>query len=780
VKGLFILLFILFLYREGATQNDSTLILLPERLGEKDIVVRSSMMQKTRALSATRAPEPIDGLPFTIYVVTAEDILRNGFVTLGDVLHAAPGIRVSKTGHALEGETFLMRGMSGNQYVEILINDVPIKPGTALGMPIGAQLPVRQAERIEIFYGAAAALYGNEACAGVVNIILKETERPVYTQADLSFGNNGYNSLDIMFGGKLGKDKDILRYSIYGSNTIREKTDVFYDASLFNTKNYLPFGLDSSIYTRLANYRPVEDDVNTAQTAPIPHESRLLGFNLAWRGLQFSYNRMTRFEHSALGLNPLAVSWSNPSNLFQERMESFVLSLKRQRNKKLIYSTLSFLQYKIANTSTTTHIFDRLSAVDYLLELPFINTEQERLTQLQESYQIFASRERYNVANGADARFETRFSTNMGKRWYLQTGVQANLSVGTPPLGHYTLPIEVNLAGSFGTGRVRPFDPVFKSDLDGNGFAQLEYTGGRIYAILGGAVNYSFNYGLLPVPRAALLYRIDSSWSLRANASGGFRRPSLYARSASYFYSANDFVQAGAEGFEKSETTYSGELGIRYARGKLFSEALLFYQRADNLIRNGDLRQEPGIVPTSRYGFANAPGRALSHWGIQGLFRSQSFQVQAVAGKKKYRLSSRNEFFIQYARGREWFGDDKRLFEEVLNMPKWITQFRTIFSINKLQFMLSSNRQTSVLRKSVVYRDRFQLPKQPSERNPTFRTWDMTARIYLSNYFSLYFVGQNIFNRHVSGLDATGTPDDLLYNPQQRRLFRLGASYNMN
>jgi hypothetical protein len=37
-----------------------------------------------------------------------------------------------------------------------------------------------------------------------------------------------------------------------------------------------------------------------------------------------------------------------------------------------------------------------------------------------------------------------------------------------------------------------------------------------------------------------------------------------------------------------------------------------------------------------------------------------------------------------------------------------------------------------------------------------------------------------MFNRHYSGLDATGTTDDLLYNPQQGRLVHLGVNYNMN
>ena len=229
-----LLLICLFLH----AQNDTTLLLAPERLTEKDLIAQNPDLQKTKVISASRSPEDLDEVPFTMWVVTAEDILRNGYVTLGDVLRAAPGIRVSQPGNAMEGETFLMRGLSGNQYVKILINDVPVKPSIALGMPIGAQIPIRQAERIEVLYGPTSAIYGNEACAGVVNIILKETERPIFTQADLAFGNYGYNSLDLTFGGKLGKDKKIFRFSLYGSSTVREKTDLYYDRNLFNANNY--------------------------------------------------------------------------------------------------------------------------------------------------------------------------------------------------------------------------------------------------------------------------------------------------------------------------------------------------------------------------------------------------------------------------------------------------------------------------------------------------------------------------------------------------------------
>ena len=235
-----ITLLLLLLPFAAAAQVDTSLMLRPERLRIGDILTRDTRIEENMAISATRTLENIYEVPYTMWVITASDILLNGFVTLTDVLKAAPGIRVSQPGNALEGETFMMRGLSGNQYVKILINDIPVKPGGAPGMPIGAQLPIRQAERIEVYYGPNGTLYGNEACAGVVNIIVKETDRPIFTQADLGFGKYGYNSLDLTFGGRLGRDKNSFRFTIDGSSTVCDNTVQYIDSVLCDTSNYLP------------------------------------------------------------------------------------------------------------------------------------------------------------------------------------------------------------------------------------------------------------------------------------------------------------------------------------------------------------------------------------------------------------------------------------------------------------------------------------------------------------------------------------------------------------
>ena len=98
-----------------------------DRLGRGDISIDSELVDQQRVVSASRTLKSVEELPFTIYVVTKEEIFKNGYTTLVDVLKSVPGIKVSQPGSALEGETFLMRGLLGNSYTKILVNDLEDK-----------------------------------------------------------------------------------------------------------------------------------------------------------------------------------------------------------------------------------------------------------------------------------------------------------------------------------------------------------------------------------------------------------------------------------------------------------------------------------------------------------------------------------------------------------------------------------------------------------------------------------------------------------------------------
>ncbi|MDO8368971.1 MAG: TonB-dependent receptor [Saprospiraceae bacterium] len=769
-------------------QNDSTLLLAPERLTERDILPRDLSKKKTVAISATRSLDAVEEVPFTTVVFTAEDILRNGFVTLTDVLKAAPGIRVSQPGNAVEGETFIVRGLSGNQYMKVLINDVPIKPSLALGMPIGAQLPIRQAERIEILYGPAGAIYGDETCAGVMNIILKESERPVYTQADLGFGRFGYNSLDLMFGGKFGKDKKIFRFSLYGSSTVRDRTDIFYDQDLYNTNKYLPLGLDSSLYRRIPNFRAASADPSDSfpRFSQIPHESRMFGINLTWRWLHFTYHRMQRFDHTSLGISPLAVAYANPSNQLSERIETFTLGFKGQRKRRSTYTNLSFQRYTVDNTSSTTYIFDQLSAANYRTRGGPALSDTARAALLRNIYNWYASEERFATANGLDARIESRMSVLIGKRKRMQfdAGAQANLGAGVPLVTYLNAPVEIAIDGNVMPNIIQPIHTNQQAQVGfhGFGFSQLSWRGKHLHVVGGGSASIRLGEGGVLAPRLGALYRLDSNWTFRANVATGIRHASLYGSAHTYqIVPQSGFVLQPGNPDPQPEKTYASEAAIRYTTRRGSSlEGLLFWQEAHNLYRPGYLVDEPGIVYSQSYGFRNAPGLALSMWGFQGNFRSGSLVIPLTIDKKKeVPLTNRMEFFVQYARGREWFGYDFPSTNEVRNQPKWHTQFRYYFKAGKkFELVISSNQQGSTLRKSVIFQDIYRLPER--SRLDKFTTWDFMSRLYLSNHFLVYFHVINVFDRHYAGIDATGTPDDLIYNPQQGRQWRLGVNYNMN
>ena len=150
-------------------------------------------------------------------------------------------------------------------------------------MPIGAQLPIKEAERIEIIFGPGASIYGADASAGVINIITSQTERPIYAQADLSIGSNQYNHLSVMFGGKIGKGKRILKFAVYGSNTEFDKWNVDFDVpDLYNPQSYS--GVEDSSFLFIPNYT---GSIDLAEISDLPHLSKSLGIQLKYRSLNF-------------------------------------------------------------------------------------------------------------------------------------------------------------------------------------------------------------------------------------------------------------------------------------------------------------------------------------------------------------------------------------------------------------------------------------------------------------------------------------------------------------
>lgn len=120
----------------------------------------------------------------SVQVITREDIDRTGELSIADVLRSAAGnsfgsISESSGSTAQSQSTISLRGL-GEGRTLVLINGirVPVSPSGSDTGPAGAvnlnAIPAAIVERVEITADGASAIYGSDAIAGVVNIILKE------------------------------------------------------------------------------------------------------------------------------------------------------------------------------------------------------------------------------------------------------------------------------------------------------------------------------------------------------------------------------------------------------------------------------------------------------------------------------------------------------------------------------------------------------------------------------------------------------------------------------
>ena len=94
-------------------------------------------------------------------------------VALIEGLTFSPGLRIENNCQNCGFSQVRMNGMEG-PYSQILINSRPIFSGLAgvYGLEL---IPANMIERIEVVRGGGSALYGSNAIAGVINIILKES-----------------------------------------------------------------------------------------------------------------------------------------------------------------------------------------------------------------------------------------------------------------------------------------------------------------------------------------------------------------------------------------------------------------------------------------------------------------------------------------------------------------------------------------------------------------------------------------------------------------------------
>jgi hemoglobin/transferrin/lactoferrin receptor protein len=737
-----------------------------------------------KVVSASRSARKIEDLPVTIHVVTSEQIILNGYITLVDVLKSLPSIKISQPGSAENGEMFMMRGMVGNQYTKILVDNVPLKPSVTTGLPLESYLPIRQAERIEIIYGPASALYGADAAIGVINIITKKPKSSVFSQADIYMGEYGYKYTNFHVGGKAGRNTKILEYSFFGNFMEKHDMNIFNDTLVYHPLSYLeqhglqfdfgdrvykPTELNAEILNRyiipmqmffhgMPNY---QGSVSMPEISNIPSESNLMGFNLKYKKWNISVLNMYRKTHSSLGLSSYLFKYSSPQYYMADR------NLKMSFNYNTTFGRIN------SNTNVILsgyHLDENSSyGVNFIPSFTRCYQYSESLDAFFE--QIFTYNHKFLEVIGG---ISSQFSNNLPLTNYSQKPYVYDYQI----LPSVEIKIDTSNYEMFG---INPYAYVFMS-----GFMQV-YFDLRKFKIVGGIrqeYNTLFSESISN-PRLAILYSINNNHSLRLSTGKAYKPPAgnllfqslafpnnIDGETDSVHYATVPNPKLLPEYFESHEFGYRGNFFNR----NLWVDFALYYNTVDNLIVSNYIDPRGtyinAVVPEGNELariFVNTKEATTRFYGID-----IAITIRNIYAPKNVniRLSS------SYTNGKETLSTNESI-QYLRGIPSYMFKINISGNPSRKTYLNIENTIMSGWQRSFLpYRDYYTFPEYPDIKG--YFNMDITYGYRIHNNLNCFVKIVNVFDSNYGGIDATSLDVDLRYNPQLGRSIRYGLSFIMN
>jgi iron complex outermembrane recepter protein len=160
---------------------------------------------------ASRHGERLMDVPAAVYVLTGDELRRQGVQTIQDALRMVPGFHVAQW--RTQGWDVASRGFTGGlseQNQSFMSQLLLMVDGVSLYSPAMAgiwwpllDIPIQDIERIEIIRGPAGTLWGTNAMNGVVHVITKHARDTQGARADALAGTT-ITSGDASYGSRLG------------------------------------------------------------------------------------------------------------------------------------------------------------------------------------------------------------------------------------------------------------------------------------------------------------------------------------------------------------------------------------------------------------------------------------------------------------------------------------------------------------------------------------------------------------------------------------------------
>jgi iron complex outermembrane recepter protein len=172
-------------------------------------------LAKVEVTSVSKSAQSLDSAPASIYVITHEEILRSGVLSVPEALRLAPNLQVEQINS--QEYQISARGFGSNLELQnfsnkilILIDGRSVYNPLFSGVAYDAQdVVMDDVDRIEVISGPGATLWGANAMNGVINIITRSAHDSQGALLRASAGDQE-NALTARYGGAFG-DGDAYR-----------------------------------------------------------------------------------------------------------------------------------------------------------------------------------------------------------------------------------------------------------------------------------------------------------------------------------------------------------------------------------------------------------------------------------------------------------------------------------------------------------------------------------------------------------------------------------------
>lgn len=480
---------------DGMHEKEITVNKSRNELGELDIILDPKITEEIFDMSVeellnmevsgvSRYKQSIADVPNSIQVINKQQIKNRAYFDLSDVLKDIGGFDITANAGQF-GEFYSLRGIAGNDRFLVMVNGHKINPATGTQLSIGNSISIRYAERIEIIYGPASAIYGADAFSGIINIIFNEENKNEKVNIS-SYGN--YGSLNTIDAGlrasfNLGKD-----FSIFASGRMYKS----------GGPNFI--NMDTTYY----NY-----DVVKQYTSPLsnkfeqPTDDHSIYFSMKYKNLSLNYFRQQFNEGNALSLNPYFYIY-NKENKWKTSTDITWLDYKKELNNE---GVLSF------DITFKRHIQDN-NTIYYKWNVPGVFDASQTYKQ-------------FFTGNDNTIHTVVTYNQHFNDNFSLLVGADNEYTKSIPPYAND------EILGKPDKFEGSNADEIIKNltitDNRFAGFGQAVFSPIEIFSFtLGARYDFSTIYGGTFNPRVGLIIKATNSTTFKLNYGKAFQAPSLF------------------------------------------------------------------------------------------------------------------------------------------------------------------------------------------------------------------------------------------------------------